>query len=602
MRLGAVLVVITGVVAALAVVQSSAGGRSVLVSRPRARTIATVHNLDDVAQDGRYVAWAVFHPGNPNAYPGCGHTVVVIQDMRTGRRVQVPARPLGACIDGFWGLTLAGNRAYALMTTVQASIQTDTLFTASLDDRKARSLGAQDTPNGGPVAVGAGAQGPFAPVSDGRHVYSWLTYQLPPHICTNCGDAIVRFQGRRRRRLDRSVAPPDLLAAGGARFAWAAFASPSDDASSPAWSPDGKEIAYTRHGQLWVVNADGTDPHQIVASGSQADWSPDGTKLAYVAPSGKVVVANADGSDPKLITKTDGQIPTNPAWSPDGSELAVEGSAGILIVSVDGKNRRLVIPGGEEPDWSPDGSRLVYTNSNGALWVANADGSNRRRLTGCGSDPAWSPDGSEIATDCDGMSEIRPDGTGLQHLHTGSTSDDGFSEPAWGPDPGQLVFSETIGNDSHLVLWPGERQITTGGPETITVQSEAGNAVAHINPGDPPFIALAVSRRVLAALVREPNRQWAVEIYQPTRRTVPLPTKPEETGWRQGMVAPPSTRFSAAGTTLVFQIGHTIETLNALRGSPHPVATTKGQLDLSIFGRRIVWADRGRIRILNLGR
>jgi TolB protein len=567
-----------------------------------------VHNLDDVAQDGRYVAWAVFAPGNPNIYSACGHTVVVIQDMRTGRRVQVPGRPLSACIDGFWGLTLAGSRAYALMTTVQASTQTDTLFTASLDDRKARSLGAQDTPNGGPVAVGAGAQGPFAPVSDGRHVYSWLTYQLPPHICTNCGDAIVRFQGLRRRRLDKSMAPPALLAAGGGRFARAAFASPSDDASSPAWSPDGKEIAYTRGAgvapQVWVMNADGTDPHQIAASGNNPDWSPDGTKLAYGKCCGRVVVANADGSDPKVITKTDGQLPANPAWSPDGSELAVESTAGILIVSADGQNKRLVIPGGEEPDWSPDGSRLVYTNSNGAIWVANADGSNRRRLTGeSGGGAAWSPDGSEIAfTGENTVFEIRPDGTGLHQLHTGGTPDLGFSDPAWGPGPGQLVFTETIGNDSHLVLWPGERPITTGGPETITVYSDTGRAVAHINPGDPPLMALAVSRRVLAALVREPGR-WAAEIYQPTRRTVPLPTEPQETGWRAGGVPPPpSTRFSAAGTTLVFQIGHKIETLNALHGSPHPVATTKGQIDLSIFGRRIVWADRGRIHILNLGR
>jgi hypothetical protein len=580
-----------------------------LVPRARVQTIATVRNLDDVAQDGRYVAWAVTAPGNPNTYADCGHTSVVIQDMRTGRRVHVPALPLTACIGGFWGLTLAGSRMYALMTTDQQGFEIDTLYTASLDDRKQHALGAEVTAG---VPIGAGAVLPFAPVSDGRRVYSWLSVLYPSHLCVLCGDGtntgpVVRFNGERGRRLGKSRVPPDLLAAGGGRFARAAFPSPADDASAPAWSPDGKEIAYTRNGQLWIMNADGTDPRELVANGGNPDWSPDGTKLAYSALSGQVVVANADGSDPHVIMTTSGGLPTNPAWSPDGSELAVESSHGIVIVASDGQNKHLVIPYGQTPDWSPDGSRLVYYNgaTGGGLWIADADGSNRRRLVGCGFDPAWSPDGSEIAFDgCyPNLAEIRPDGTGLNRLTTGAgnTPDDRFTDPAWGPRPGQLVFTETIVNDSHLVLWPGDRQITTGGPEAITVFNHTGHPVAHINPGDPPLMALAVSRRVLAAIVREPNRRWAVEIYQPIRRTVLLPTAPNQTGWRNPTVPkPPSTSFSAAGTALVFEIGHTIETLNALHGSPHPIATTNGQFDLSIVGRRILWASRGRIRIVNL--
>jgi TolB protein len=555
-------------------------------------TIATVHNLDDVAQGGRYVAWAV----DPGAQmPSCGHTAVVIEDLHTGRRVRVPARPLRTdCSGGFWGLTLAGSRAYAFMTTKwdngpDNGPESATLFTASLADRKARALGAAET---APV--------PLAAVSDGAGVYSWLT------VGAN-GGPIVRFQGLRKRRLGGSMAPPAALAAGGGRFAWAAFAGPSDDASSPAWSPDGKEIAYTRHQQLWVVNADGTDPHQIVASGINPDWSPDGTKLAYYQPGGKVMVANADGSDPQVITTTGAQIPTDPAWSPNGSELAVDEAGNVLIVSVGGpKSKHFVLHDASEPDWSPDGSQLAYnTADHDRLMVANADGSDPRSLAPYGSDPAWSPDGSEIAytggSNYANVFEIRPDGTGRQALPTGASSLDDFSDPAWGPNPGQLVFTETdsqTDGDSHLVTWPGERQIT-GEPETITVSRDTGRAVAHIHPGGP-LMALAVSRRVVAALVREPNRSWAVEIYQPRRRTIPLRTTPQETGWRWAL--PPSTSFSAAGTTLVFEIGHTIETLNAVHGSPHPVATTKGQLDLSIFGRRIVWADRGRIRTLNLPR
>jgi hypothetical protein len=83
-----------------------------------------------------------------------------------------------------------------------------------------------------------------------------------------------------------------------------------------------------------------------------------------------------------------------------------------------------------------------------------------------------------------------------------------------------------------------------------------------------------------------------IEIYQPRWRIV-------------GLAAAPENELAAVGSTLVFEIGGTIETLDALQGSPGPVATTTSPaIGLSIVGRKVAWAENDRrgagIRMLEL--
>jgi hypothetical protein len=183
------------------------------------------------------------------------------------------------------------------------------------------------------------------------------------------------------------------------------------------FSPDGKRIAYsvvasfgptlTAVSQLWVADADGRDPRLLVPDanhdGAQPAWSPDGRRIAYVAGGGRDVrtihVIGADGRGDHEITTDGGDW--NPTWSPDGTRIAYTIGTWpqlryrLAIVDADGRNPRdLTRPAGwvdYGPAWSPDGRRIAFTSTRGGpggvteVWVMDADGARPRRVTygGC---------------------------------------------------------------------------------------------------------------------------------------------------------------------------------------------------------------------------
>jgi TolB protein len=111
---------------------------------------------------------------------------------------------------------------------------------------------------------------------------------------------------------------------------------------SPAWSPRGERIAYSRASfagkslelTLHVMHSDGTGVMQVADQAAQPAWSPDGKRIAFVSiadrqgetcfhdcdPSGEIYVADANGEHAKRLTNSKAND-TSPAWSPDGKQI-----------------------------------------------------------------------------------------------------------------------------------------------------------------------------------------------------------------------------------------------------------------------------------------
>jgi Tol biopolymer transport system component len=233
------------------------------------------------------------------------------------------------------------------------------------------------------------------------------------------------------------------------------------DGYAPAWSRDGRTIAYLGHDQaLRVINASGGRPKRIADRVSGAlTWTTDG-RIIYPVPETDVhsiaVVAHSGGI-PRLLpgtTNATGQ----PAWSPDGKRLAfATGSLGqrdgfhaeVEVVDANGAHAH-VIRGtssnveAPDPSWSPDGRELAYVRDDGVYVVAATGGKPRRIAKGAYPwSPVWSPDGSLIAfgggiyIDNGHLEVIRPDGSGRRWIRSGLSQDERID---WSPNGRQLAL------------------------------------------------------------------------------------------------------------------------------------------------------------------
>ena len=150
--------------------------------------------------------------------------------------------------------------------------------------------------------------------------------------------------------------------------------------NSPAWSLDGKHIAYTRTIRgVWYVymsTSDGKNEERLAIGGSPA-WSPDGTEIVFVAIAGperlSIHILNVRTRKQKhFFPPDDISTAREPAWSPDGSKIAFmwhqkrpQDDGEIYTLNRDGTDLQELVNHPKEgvtaPLWAPDGKELVYS-------------------------------------------------------------------------------------------------------------------------------------------------------------------------------------------------------------------------------------------------
>jgi len=233
--------------------------------------------------------------------------------------------------------------------------------------------------------------------------------------------------------------------------------SSSEPLMSPAWSPDGRKLAYVsfENGQSEVYIHDLVQrSRRLIASQSGLNgapaWSPDGTRLAYTqAPNGNVdvFVRNLITGRTQRITRHPA-IDTEPAFSPDGQTLAFTSDRGgrpqvYTVGATGGTAKRLTFEGKENarPQYSPDGQRLLVVHKDRKnryrigmydFRTKTLDILTRGRLD---ESPSFAPNGAMVvyATEQRGQNKLiaaSADGSASRPL---SLPYDDVREPAWSP-------------------------------------------------------------------------------------------------------------------------------------------------------------------------
>lgn len=164
----------------------------------------------------------------------------------------------------------------------------------------------------------------------------------------------------------------------------------------PSWAPDETRFVFDRYpeSQIFVGDIYGTTPTPITFGSDKRRnpaWSPDGRQIAYLqnrtGPLGEALndlyVMDSDGSGAtRILQDVDSMRP--PAWAPDGTRLLVLRGYTVWLVNVDGTGLTPLPFTALSMTWSPDGSEIAFVGSPGPGWdvfIANLDGSNRRQVT-----------------------------------------------------------------------------------------------------------------------------------------------------------------------------------------------------------------------------
>jgi Tol biopolymer transport system component len=271
-----------------------------------------------------------------------------------------------------------------------------------------------------------------------------------------------------------------------------------------AWAPDQQSVVFTSNlpeAGPGLYISDRRGKAQAFPAERQSDrlpaWSPDGRQIAFVGQDNTLYTAQRDGSARRQVSNNPDEKLGPPVWSPDGQYLAYIWNdqtlkshldlikAASLEIKTDVLSNYDVLT----PVWAPDSQSLLFTTRTDALYIYSLSGELRllSEKLNHKSAPVWAPDGKTIAFVCEPAPQrqeiclVQPDGNNLRPLTQLASAQ---SNPVWSPDGAQLAFISIPFND------PGQT---------------AELLVAQMSGGDPQFKMLARNKGANLSPVWSPD-------------------------------------------------------------------------------------------------
>ena len=268
--------------------------------------------------------------------------------------------------------------------------------------------------------------------------------------------------------------------------------------SNPAFSADGKKIAFARNSQIFTMNSDGSNQKDLNANTTTVElsprWSPNGNMLTFAAGGGdatEIYRINSDGTNLKRLTENSA-YDYAAVWSPDMSTLVFTSNrdgngSSIYTMNTDGTGQLGITSGfsDRDPSWSPDSSKLVF-DRNGDICLINKNGTGFVNLTNTPyefeGNPSFSPDGTKILfyrfqndsrqiwqMNSDGSNEVSLLDSGMNYL------------PTWQPIPNPENITPLPGTNIRVsfynVIAPGRTVATP----------LLSNQIPHLPSGFAPY-------------------------------------------------------------------------------------------------------------------
>src|SRR5918994_1864131 len=227
---------------------------------------------------------------------------------------------------------------------------------------------------------------------------------------------------------------------------WSAAAPKGLSDESPAWSPDGTKVAFHRWCRLWrchenrimvvdvntgdtrkVTHCKGGPPDNCWPDASEPAFSPDGKSIAFRRSTMGIFIVGLDGSDPHQVTNVQkrGALEYEdfgPAFSPDGKLLVFERTrleddhTAVFVQPIDSSGQpedaRQITPWemycGDGPEFSPKGDWLLFScepeGGSSNLYIIHPDGTGLERLTNSPGDVDYV--GSSFSPEFQGWGDI----------------------------------------------------------------------------------------------------------------------------------------------------------------------------------------------------